>query len=77
MHFEHGHQFVSFWRGLFSISRRWAIATFSISNWKNGRLTSEKIWKIWKKGKLKSEKIRKFFSFFRFYVVLLTCISRL
>jgi hypothetical protein len=26
MHFEHEHQFVSFWRGLFSISRRWAIA---------------------------------------------------
>ena len=30
MHFEHEHQFVSFWRGLFSISRRWALAASSI-----------------------------------------------
>jgi hypothetical protein len=30
MHFEHEHQFVSFWRGLFSISRRRALAASSI-----------------------------------------------
>jgi hypothetical protein len=59
-------------------------------NWKKGRLNSENIWKIWKKrklnsemiwkilkkSKLKSEKIRTYFSFVRFFVVLLTCVSR-
>jgi hypothetical protein len=39
-------------------------------NWKKGRLTSEKIWKIWKKRKLKSEKMRKIFSscWFRMFI---------
>jgi hypothetical protein len=42
-------------------------------NWKKGRLNSENILKIWKKRKLKSEN----FSYFRFFVVLFTCVSRL